>query len=158
MLMLNRAFFSLQSNWIPTVVALGNLFLNALLDFAFYRFGTWGIPLDRARQHRRDGRAALRAATADRRARGRQDAASAARILVASAALAGVAYAVWKPLDELGRTFTAQVCSLALALAASPPMSPAACSASRARRCSCAARRGGPRTDLLAATGGRRRR
>ena len=25
MLMLNRAFFSLQSNWIPTLVALGNL-------------------------------------------------------------------------------------------------------------------------------------
>ena len=45
MLMLNRAFFSLQSNWIPTTVALGNLFLNALLDFAFYRLGTWGIPL-----------------------------------------------------------------------------------------------------------------
>ncbi len=48
MLMLNRAFFSLQSNWIPTAVALGNLFLNALLDLAFYRFGTWGIPLSTA--------------------------------------------------------------------------------------------------------------
>ncbi|MDX6474669.1 MAG: putative peptidoglycan lipid flippase, partial [Gaiellaceae bacterium] len=45
MLMLNRAFFSLQSNWIPTIVALGNLALNAILDTAFYRFGTWGIPL-----------------------------------------------------------------------------------------------------------------
>src|SRR5207237_2952934 len=45
MLMLNRAFFSLQSNWIPTSVALGNLGLNAALDAAFYRFGTWGIPL-----------------------------------------------------------------------------------------------------------------
>ena len=43
--MLNRAFFSLQSNWLPTTVALGNLFLNAILDFAFYRFGVWGIPL-----------------------------------------------------------------------------------------------------------------
>ena len=45
MLMLNRAFFSLQSNWVPTAIALGNLFLNALLDFAFYRVGVWGIPL-----------------------------------------------------------------------------------------------------------------
>ena len=45
MLMLNRAFFSLQSNWIPTIVALGNLALNAILDAVFYRFGTWGIPL-----------------------------------------------------------------------------------------------------------------
>ncbi len=45
MLMLNRAFFSLQSNWIPTLIALGNLALNAALDAAFYRLGTWGIPL-----------------------------------------------------------------------------------------------------------------
>ena len=45
MLMLNRAFFSLQSNWMPTAIALGNLFLNAILDFAFYRVGVWGIPL-----------------------------------------------------------------------------------------------------------------
>ena len=45
MLMLNRAFFSLQSNWLPTAVALGNLALNAVLDAAFYRFGIWGIPL-----------------------------------------------------------------------------------------------------------------
>ena len=48
MLMLNRAFFSLQENWIPTMVALGNLFLNAVLDFAFYRYGVWGIPLSTA--------------------------------------------------------------------------------------------------------------
>src|SRR5437660_37831 len=45
MLMLNRSFFSLQENWIPTAVALGNLFLNAVLDVAFSPFGTWGIPL-----------------------------------------------------------------------------------------------------------------
>src|SRR3954465_11156653 len=45
MLMLNRAFFSLQSPWIPTWVALGNLGLNAALDAAFYRVGIWGLPL-----------------------------------------------------------------------------------------------------------------
>jgi len=45
MLMLNRAFFSLQSNWIPTIVAFANLGVNAALDAAFYRFGIWGIPL-----------------------------------------------------------------------------------------------------------------
>src|SRR5205823_7660948 len=45
MLLLNRAFFSLQSNWIPTAIALANLALNAALDAAFYRLGTWGIPL-----------------------------------------------------------------------------------------------------------------
>src|SRR5207249_6644305 len=45
MLMLNRAFFSLQSPWVPTVVALGNLGLNAALDGAFYQLGIWGLPL-----------------------------------------------------------------------------------------------------------------
>jgi putative peptidoglycan lipid II flippase len=45
MLLLNRGFFSLQSNWIPTAVALGNLGLNVVLDAVFYRFGTWGLPL-----------------------------------------------------------------------------------------------------------------
>ena len=45
MLMLNRAFFSLQSPWIPTWVALGNLGLNAALDGAFYSLGIWGLPL-----------------------------------------------------------------------------------------------------------------
>src|SRR5256714_11919549 len=45
MLMLNRAFFSLQSNWVPTWIALGNLFLNALLDLALYHVGAWGIAL-----------------------------------------------------------------------------------------------------------------
>ena len=45
MLMLTRAFFSLQSPWVPTAIALGNLGLNAALDAAFYRYGVWGIPL-----------------------------------------------------------------------------------------------------------------
>src|SRR5881397_958595 len=45
MLMLNRAFFSLQSNWVPTAIALANLVLNAVLDLILYRVGVWGIPL-----------------------------------------------------------------------------------------------------------------
>ena len=45
MLMLNRAFFSLQHAWMPTWVALANLGLNAALDAAFYKLGIWGIPL-----------------------------------------------------------------------------------------------------------------
>ena len=45
MLMLNRGFFSLQAPWIPTVVALANLALNAALYAVFYRVGAWGIPL-----------------------------------------------------------------------------------------------------------------
>ena len=45
MLMLNRSFFSLQSPWVPTAVALGNLGLNVVLDAALYSFGIWAIPL-----------------------------------------------------------------------------------------------------------------
>src|SRR2546428_411815 len=91
MLMLNRAFFSLQSNWIPTVVALGYLMLNAALDFAFYRFGTWGIPLATTVVNVA-GTAGL--LTPLRRSLGRlqlrETSVSVVRILVASAALAGV--------------------------------------------------------------------
>ena len=45
MLLLNRAFYGLQSNWIPTFVALGNLALNVALFAAFYPLGVWGLPL-----------------------------------------------------------------------------------------------------------------
>ena len=45
MLILNRSFYAVQSNWIPTAVALGAVGLNAALNAVFYRFGIWGIPL-----------------------------------------------------------------------------------------------------------------
>ena len=45
MLLLTRGFYALQSNWLPTVIALSNLALNAALDAVLYRLGTWGIPL-----------------------------------------------------------------------------------------------------------------
>jgi putative peptidoglycan lipid II flippase len=119
MLLLNRAFFSLQSNWIPTFVALGNLALNAALDAAFYRFGTWGIPLSTTIVNvvgtavllvllrRRIGRLGL-ARTAD----------SIVRILAAAAAFGGVAFASWYGVDRLvGRSFGGQLVSVGLALA-----------------------------------------
>jgi putative peptidoglycan lipid II flippase len=120
MLMLNRAFFSLQSNWIPTAIALGNLFLNAILDFAFYRVGVWGIPLGTAVCNVAGTWALL---VLMRRRLGRLDggqiAQTVARVTLVSAAVAGIAWIVWKPLDSaLGRSFGAQVVSLGLALAA----------------------------------------
>jgi putative peptidoglycan lipid II flippase len=45
MLILNRSFYAVQTNWIPTAIALGAVGLNAGLDTVFYRFGIWGIPL-----------------------------------------------------------------------------------------------------------------
>jgi putative peptidoglycan lipid II flippase len=121
MLMLNRAFFSLQSNWIPTGVALGNLVLNALLDAAFYRFGTWGIPLATAICNVA-GTVALLYLLRMRLGRldGGEIARSATRIVAASAVVAVVAYAVWEPLDSaLGRSFGGQLVSIGVALAAS---------------------------------------
>jgi putative peptidoglycan lipid II flippase len=121
MLMLNRAFFSLQSNWIPTIVALGNLALNAILDAVFYRFGTWGIPLSTAVCNIA-GTAALLVLLRKRVGRidGGEIIASSMKITAASAVVAVVAFGVWDPLDgAVGRSLGGQVVSLGLALIAS---------------------------------------
>jgi len=121
MLMLNRAFFSLQSNWIPTVVALGNLLLNAALDVAFYRVGTWGIALATAICNI-GGTAALLVLL--RRRLGRIDGGAIAmttiKVTLASAGVAAAAWYVWHPLDAaFGRSLPGQVGSLGPALVAS---------------------------------------
>ncbi|TML20432.1 MAG: murein biosynthesis integral membrane protein MurJ [Actinobacteria bacterium] len=120
MLMLNRAFFSLQSNWIPTLVALGNLGLNAALDAAFYRFGTWGIPLSTSLVNIA-GTVVLLWLLRRRLARIElvETAASTGRIVIASAVLGGIAFGVWYGLDQaLGRSFGGQLVSVAVALTA----------------------------------------
>jgi putative peptidoglycan lipid II flippase len=118
MLMLNRTFFSLQSNWVPTIVALANLGVNAGLDAIFYRFGIWGIPLSTSIVNL-GGTIALLAVLQRRPERidlGRVAHAT-ALICVASALLAGVAFGVWYGLDDLfGRSFGAQLVSLGAAL------------------------------------------
>jgi putative peptidoglycan lipid II flippase len=45
MLILNRSFYAVQTNWVPTGIALGAVALNAAFDTVFYRLGIWGIPL-----------------------------------------------------------------------------------------------------------------
>jgi putative peptidoglycan lipid II flippase len=135
MLMLNRAFFSLQSNWIPTWVALGNLALNAVLDAAFYRFGTWGIPLATAVCNI-VSTAILVWLLRDRLGSigGRAIGAALTKIVVASALVAPVAYGIWRPLDSaLGRSFPAQFVALGLALAATVAVYLGACRVLRVR-------------------------
>jgi putative peptidoglycan lipid II flippase len=135
MLLLNRAFFSLQSNWTPTLVALGNLGLNAALDAAFYRFGTWGIPLATSVVNtagtivllmllrRRLGRIEL-GATVD----------SILRIVAASAVLAGAAFGIWYGLDRIaGRSFGGQLASVGGALAVGTVVYLVSCRALRVR-------------------------
>jgi putative peptidoglycan lipid II flippase len=135
MLLLNRAFFSLQENWIPTLVALGNLALNAALDTAFYRLGTWGIPLATSIVNvagtvvlflllrRRLGRLELRE-TID----------SVARIVAASAAVAGASFGVWYGIDQAaGRAFAGQLASVGIALVAGTAVYLLACRALKVR-------------------------
>ena len=120
MLMLNRAFFSLQSPWIPTAVAVANLGLNAALDAAFYHLGTWGIPLSTSFVNIA-GTALLLVLL--RRRLQRIDFArtvdATVRIVLAAAVLAGVSYGIWRGLDEaLGRALWAQLISVGTALVA----------------------------------------
>jgi putative peptidoglycan lipid II flippase len=128
MLMLNRGFFSLQSNWIPTAVALADLALNALLDAVFYRFGTWGIPLATTLVNVAGATLLL---VLLRRKLGRIDLRRTARALVkivAAAAVAALAYFVWLPLDDaFGRSFAGQLGSLLPALAAATVLYLLAC-------------------------------
>ena len=119
MLMLNRAFFSLQSPWTPTAVAIANLALNAALDGAFYRLGTWGIPLATSLVNiagtglllillRRRLERIEFARTTD----------ATVRIVAAALVLAAVSYGVWRGLDvALGRALWAQVVSVGAAFA-----------------------------------------
>jgi putative peptidoglycan lipid II flippase len=118
MLMLNRAFFSMQSNWLPTIVALANLALNAALDVAFYRVGVWGIPLATSLVNVA-GAAALAYALRTRLGRLGLGAIldSLVRVIAASGVAAGLAFLVWWGLDDqLGRSFANQIVSLGLAL------------------------------------------
>ena len=114
MLMLNRTFFSLQDNWVPTAIALGNLFLNAVLDVAFSPLGIWGITLATSVVNIA-GTAALLIVL--RRKLGRIDfgeiAASFVRVAVAGAIAGAVAFVVWKLLDsQFGRSLGGQLIAL----------------------------------------------
>jgi putative peptidoglycan lipid II flippase len=135
MLMLNRAFFSLQSNWVPTAVALGNLAVNAALDAAFFRLGTWGIPLSTTVVNIAGTGVLL---VLLRRRLGRiefgETLTTTVRVVAASALLAGVAFGLWWALDRaLGRSTGAQVVSLGVALAAGGLVYLGACLALRVR-------------------------
>jgi putative peptidoglycan lipid II flippase len=120
MLMLNRAFFSLQSPWVPTAVAVGNLGLNVALNTALFRVGVWGIPLATSLVNIA-GTVALLVVVRRRLGRvdGRALASSYGRITLASALAAGAAFGIWFGLDEaLGRSLGAQVVSVGLGIAA----------------------------------------
>jgi putative peptidoglycan lipid II flippase len=114
MLILNRSFYAVQTNWTPTAIALGAVGLNAVLDTIFYRFGIWGIPLATSTVN-------LAASTVllvmMRRRLGLEHVGRTlgvvARVVVAGAAAAACAFGLWYVLDAwLGESLLAQVVSL----------------------------------------------
>ncbi len=120
MLILNRSFYAIQTNWIPTAVALGAVALNAGLDAILYRVGIWGIPLATALVNVAASAALF---VMMRRRLGLQHVARTTgvviRIVVASAAAAAAAFLVWYGLDAaLGRELWAQIVSVAAGLGA----------------------------------------
>ncbi len=135
MLLLTRGFYGLQSNWIPTTVAVATLALNAALDAVLYRLGVWGIPLATALVNI-VGVVALLVAL--RRRVGRVDGARVAdavgRITVASLVFGAVSLGAWYGLDRLlGRTVPAQIVSLGVALGAGLAVYFGSCRALRVR-------------------------
>jgi putative peptidoglycan lipid II flippase len=114
MLILNRSFYAVQTNWVPTAIAVGAVALNALFDTVFYRLGIWGIPL--ATSAVNILASAVLLVMMRRRVRLEhldRTAAVVVRVTACSAVAAGLAFAVWHGIDALtGEGVVAQVVSL----------------------------------------------
>ena len=119
--LLNRAFYSIHKSWLPLIVGVANLALNAALDWAFYKpLGVGGITLSTSLvsllnffalmfllRPRIGGVDAWRVGW------------TAVRSVIALIPLSVVAYASWWELDKLlGRALWAQVVSLGVAYVA----------------------------------------
>ena len=120
MLILNRSFYAVQTNWTPTAIALGAVGLNAILDTILYRLGIWGIPLATSIVN-------VVAATVllvmMRRRLGLEHVGRTlrvvARVVIAGVLAAAVAFVTWYGLDAwLGESLLAQVVSLGAGFAA----------------------------------------
>ena len=117
MLILNRSFYAVQTNWTPTAIALGAVALNAILDTVFYRLGIWGIPLATSTVNVVASTVLL---VMMRRRLGLEHVARTlgvvARIAVAGLFAAGAAFLTWYALDTwLGEAVLAQIVSLGAA-------------------------------------------
>lgn len=135
MLILNRAFYAVQTNWVPTAIALGAVGLNAAFDAVFYRLGIWGIPLATSTVN---VIGAVTLLIMMRRRVGLEHVGRTlgvvARIVVAGAVGAGAALATWYATDGwLGRSLAAQIVSLGLALGAGGALYAASARALRIR-------------------------
>ena len=120
-LLLTRAFFSLQRPWIPTLLAIATLVVNAGVALALYKpYGIAGLVVSTAVASA--AMTVLQAIYLRRelhgRLEGRQTAIATLAIVVASAALGLVAYGTWAGLDALlGRALVAQIVTVGAAAA-----------------------------------------
>ncbi|HTA12807.1 MAG TPA: murein biosynthesis integral membrane protein MurJ [Solirubrobacteraceae bacterium] len=121
-LLLTRTFFAVQRPWIPTSLAAINIVVDIIVSIGLYKpFGIAGliigtiaanIVMTGLQLHR------LRAGL-NGRLEGAQTVMITARIIIASALLAGVSWVVWKLLDELlGHSLPAEIVSVGGAAAA----------------------------------------
>jgi putative peptidoglycan lipid II flippase len=119
-LLLTRAFFAVQRPWIPTKLAAMNMVVDLIVSVALYKpLGIAGLVIGTA--------AANSVMTAlqlyrlreglNGRLEGAQTVMITARIVVATALMATVAWALWLGLDRaLGRSLPAQIVSVGVAL------------------------------------------
>ncbi len=121
-LLLTRTFFAVQRPWIPTRLAATNIVVDIIVSIALYKplgiagliIGTISanIVMTGLQFHR------LRIGL-NGRLEGAQTTMITARILIASALLAGVSWVVWKLLDEaLGGSLAAEIVSVGAAAVA----------------------------------------
>jgi putative peptidoglycan lipid II flippase len=119
LLILNRSFYAVQTNWVPTGIALGAVGLNALFDTIFYRLGIWGIPLATSTVNVVASAVLL---VMMRRRLGLEHVgrtlAVVARVVAVAAVAAALAWAAWYGLDwVLGDGLVAQIVALGAAFA-----------------------------------------
>ncbi|HEU0336041.1 MAG TPA: murein biosynthesis integral membrane protein MurJ [Gaiellaceae bacterium] len=135
MLMLTRSFYGLQSNWLPTTIALATLALNAVFDAFFYRLGAWGIPLATAVVNVIGAVALLAVLRTRIHLTGlTHTAVSVGRILAASGVAAASSLAAWYGLDAaLGRSLGGQLVSVGGGLLVAVGVYLLACRALRVR-------------------------
>ena len=120
-LLLTRTFFAVQRPWIPTRLAATNIVVDIIVSIALYKpLGIAGLIIGTIAanmvmtalqfQRLREG--------LNGRLEGAQTTMITARILIASALLAGVSWVVWKLLDELlGGSLPAELVSVGAAAA-----------------------------------------
>lgn len=133
-LLFSRTFFSLQRPWLTTAVAVANLIVNVAVSAALYGpFGIAGIVLGSVAGTLTmvvlQGRVLSRLLGG---IEGRTTFPAMAKMLAASALLAGASYGIWYGLDQaLGRSLPAQIAALGIGIGAGIAVYAAAVSALR---------------------------